>query len=278
VRRELGASRLGNSRDLRISVADWPATHTAVSGNPGKDSCGVAVEAADPTPEILCEHGLGRRKQVLAALAFCTTLQPAIFLRNASASAYTAQVTFNWRSGTTTGKSTTAVPLQPYATNMVDVAALQAQGTIPASAQWAYVSVTAPIQPDSLLAVAASYDATGKLGAQTPFSDQVANHWEGGKWEVDANHNTIIAVGNAGITASKAQITFYYNSGQGKYQVEQDAWPRRGPAGDGAVTQQSALSMSRITWGRGPRPRVVLGCYNSAAWLNRTPLRMASSS
>ena len=159
------------------------------------------------------------------ALPAGTTLQPAIFLRNASASAYTAQVTFNWRSGTTTGKSTTAVPLQAYATNMLDVAALQAQGTIPASAQWAYVSITAPIQPDNLLAVAASYDATGKLGAQTPFSDQVANHWEGGKWEVGANHDTIIAVGNAGTTASKAQITFYYNSGQGKYQVEQTLGP-----------------------------------------------------
>src|SRR5208282_4196680 len=71
VRRELGASRLGNSRDLGISVADRSATRTAVSGNPGKDSRSVAVKAADPPPEILCEHGLGRRKQALAALAFC---------------------------------------------------------------------------------------------------------------------------------------------------------------------------------------------------------------
>jgi hypothetical protein len=38
---------------------------------------------------------------------------------------------------------------------------------------------------------------------------------------VDPNHDTIIAVGNAGTIASKAQITLYYNSGQGKYQVEQ---------------------------------------------------------
>jgi hypothetical protein len=154
------------------------------------------------------------------ALPAGTTLKPAIFLRNASANGYTAQVTFNWRSGTITGKSTTAVPLQPYVTTVVDVAALQANSTIPATAQWAYVSITAPIKPDDLLAVATSFDATGRLGAQTPFTDQAANHWEGGMWEVDASHDTIIAVGNAGTTASKAQITFYYNSGQGKYQVE----------------------------------------------------------
>ena len=46
------------------------------------------------------------------------------------------------------------------------------------------MNITAPTPPDNLLAVAVSYDDTGKLGAQTPFSDQVANHWEGGKWEV----------------------------------------------------------------------------------------------
>jgi hypothetical protein len=154
------------------------------------------------------------------ALPEGTTLKPAIFLRNASGKGYTAQVTFHWRSGTTTGKSSTAVPLQPYVTTAVDVAALQANGTIPASAQWAYVNVTAPIKPDDLLAVATSFDANGRLGAQTPFTDQAANHWEGGMWEVDANHDTIIAVGNADTTAAKAQITLYYNSGKGKYLVE----------------------------------------------------------
>ena len=154
------------------------------------------------------------------ALPAGAILKPAIFLRNASGNAYT-QLTFNWRSGTTSGKSVTAVSLQPYATSMVDVAALQAQGTIPASAQWAYVSITAPVKPDELLAVATSYDPTGKLGAQTPFSDQVSNQWEGGKWEVDANHDTLIAVGNAGTSASKARLTFFYNSGQGTYQMEQ---------------------------------------------------------
>jgi hypothetical protein len=39
-------------------------------------------------------------------------------------------------------------------------------------------------------------------------------------WEVDANHDTIIAVGNAGPSALKAQVTLYYNSGKDKYYLE----------------------------------------------------------
>jgi hypothetical protein len=159
------------------------------------------------------------------ALPSEAVLQPTILLRNASPNAYTAQITFNWRSDATTGKSTTAVPLQPYETRLVDVADLQNQGAIPANARWAYVSITAPVKPDELLAVAASYDSTGHYGAQTPFTDQVANYWEGGKWEVDATHNTIIAVGNAGTAPSKAQLTFYHSTGTGKYQIEKTLAP-----------------------------------------------------
>jgi len=139
---------------------------------------------------------------------------------------------------------------------MIDVAALQANGTIPAAAQWAYVSISAPIQPDNMLAVAASFDATGKLGAQTPFTDQVSNHWEGGKWEVDANHDTIIAVGNAGTTASKTQATLYYNSGQGMYQVEQtlgpdeQLWLDVGKLISNQVADKNGKTIpSDVTWG-----------------------------
>ena len=145
---------------------------------------------------------------------------PAVFLRNASPKAYTANVTFNWRSNTTTGKRMLAVPLQPHATARLDIAALQANGAISSNAQWAYVRIAAPIKPDELLAVATSFDTTGRLGAQTPFSDQASKHWEGGMWEVDANHDTIIAVGNAGPSALKAQVILYYNSGKDKYYLE----------------------------------------------------------
>jgi hypothetical protein len=154
-----------------------------------------------------------------------TTLKPAVFLRNASSNAYTAKVTFNWRWDKITGKRMLAVPLQPHATARLDVAALQAKGTIPASAQWAYVNITAPIKPDDLLAVATSFDSTLRIGAQTPFTDQTANHWAGAMWEVDPNHDTLIAVGNAGDTALRARITFYYDSGQSKYLLERTLAP-----------------------------------------------------
>jgi hypothetical protein len=118
-----------------------------------------------------------------------------------------------------------AVPLQPHATARLDIAALQANGTIPANAQWAYVNITAPIKPDDLLAVATSFDSGLRLGAQTPFTDQTANYWAGGIWEVDPNHDTLIAIGNAGNTALKAQIVFHYDSGQNKYLLERTLAP-----------------------------------------------------
>lgn len=53
-----------------------------------------------------------------------------------------------------------------------------AQNLIPADAHWAAVILSAPVQPDDLMAVAASYDQTGHYGVQTPFSDQLAARWE----------------------------------------------------------------------------------------------------
>jgi len=52
------------------------------------------------------------------------------------------------------------------------------------------------------LAVTAGYDQTGRYGTQTPFSDQLASHWEAGKWEVDSMHNSLVTVGNGGTGAN----------------------------------------------------------------------------
>ena len=60
---------------------------------------------------------------------------------------------------------------------------------------------------------------TGRYGAQTPFSDQLADRWVGGEWRVDATHNTIIAVTNAGHSATEAVLTFHYNHGQDRYEI-----------------------------------------------------------
>jgi hypothetical protein len=155
-----------------------------------------------------------------------TTLQPKVFIRNASGKTFTAHVRFNWRSASASGKSAPLdLAFKPNETQVVDVAALQGQGLLPADAYWAAVILSASVLPEELLAVAASYDQTGRFGTQTPFSDQLATHWEAGKWEVDSTHNSLVTIGNGGNQPARAQLTILYNQGSGQYQVEQTLAP-----------------------------------------------------
>ena len=102
---------------------------------------------------------------------------------------------------------------------------MQEQNIIPTDAKWASVIISAPVKPDEFMAVAASYDKTLRYGAQTPFNDQLESHWEGGKWEVDATHDSIITAGNGGDKPAQAQVTLFFNGGTGKYQIEQTLAP-----------------------------------------------------
>ena len=162
------------------------------------------------------------------ALGFpaATTLQPKVFIRNASTKTVTAHLRFNWRSATASGKSAPLdLAFKANETQVIDVAALQTQKLFPTDANWASVILSASVLPDELLAVAASYDQTGHLGAQTPFSDQLATHWEAGKWEVDSLHNSLVTIANGGNTPARAQLTILYNQGTGQYQVERALAP-----------------------------------------------------
>lgn len=94
-------------------------------------------------------------------------------------------------------------------------------GTLPLTANWAMVTIDSDARPDDLIAVAVSFDESGHYGAQTPFSDQLSAHWVGGKWEAGGNKNSLIAIGNGGTKPSRAAVTFYYNDGKGKYELEQ---------------------------------------------------------
>ncbi len=155
-----------------------------------------------------------------------TTLQPKVLIRNTSGKTYIAHVRFNWRSAVTTGKSgPIELKFRPHETQVVDVAALQTQKLLPADAHWASVIISAPVQPDDLMAVATSYDHSGRYGAQTPFSDQLTFHWEAGKWEVDSMHDSLVTVGNGGNKAVRAQLTILYNQGRERYQLEQTLAP-----------------------------------------------------
>lgn len=130
---------------------------------------------------------------------------------------------FNWHSASRSGKTPPiTLSLKPYQTHLIDVAGLQAQNVLPAEAQWASVFVSIPgIKPDQVLAVAASYDKTGRYGSQTPFNDQLAFHWEGDQWQVDETHNSIITAGNGGTQPVKARLTLFYNGGKDSYEIEQ---------------------------------------------------------
>ena len=148
-------------------------------------------------------------------------LQPQILLRNTTLKPQTAYVTLTWRGDSGTGTfGLQPIQLRSFQTQLIDVAALQQKGKIPLDAHWALVEISSSTaRPDDIMAVAASYDSTGRYGAQTPFSDQLADHWVAGEFEVDATHNSLIAISNVGNKPASTQITFHYNHGQSHYEM-----------------------------------------------------------
>ncbi len=162
------------------------------------------------------------------ALAFppSTALRPQLFIRNTTGKPLDAALQFNWRDEKQTGKATgPALRLNPYETRVVDVAALQNAGVLPKQANWTSVKLTTNGSPDEVMAVAASYDSTLRYGAQTPFSDQLSFKWEGGMWEYDPYHSSIITAGNGGTKPTQAAFTIFYNQGMEKYEIEQALQP-----------------------------------------------------
>lgn len=155
-----------------------------------------------------------------------TVLEPTIFVYNPTGKTAPASTTLSWRSDSATGKvSLPAMRLKPFETKRIEIGPMQKQLGIPADAHWALVTLRSAASPDDLIAVAASYDSTGRYGAQTPFSDQLAEHWVGGQWQVDATHNTIAAVTNGGDRPTNALVTLHYNDGKDKYEIQRTLQP-----------------------------------------------------
>ena len=155
-----------------------------------------------------------------------TVLHPQFFVRNTTSKPIEASLMFNWRSDAASGKAPDqSLHLSPNETRRIDVAALQSGKTLPQSAQWASVTLTTNALPGEVVAVAASYDESWRYGAQTPFSDQLAAYWAGGQWQYDAEHDSIITVGNGGLKPTQAAFTIFYNEGTQKYQLEQTLQP-----------------------------------------------------
>jgi hypothetical protein len=155
-----------------------------------------------------------------------TVLQPQLFVRNTTSKPIDASLSFSWRSDTTAGKAAGPVlHLVPYETRRIDVAALQDGKTLPQNAQWTSVIITTSGLPDEVMAVAASYDQSLHYGAQTPFSDQLAVQWEGGMWQYDPQHDSIITAGNGSSKPTQVAFTIFYNQGTQKYELDQTLQP-----------------------------------------------------
>jgi hypothetical protein len=183
----------------------------------------------DYRPEAKLEERIDPRTEVLTlrapmlaltnpdpGLAFPpgTTLQPQLFIRNTTGKPIDAALRFNWRTSSSTGKAPgPALHLNPFETRRIDIAAGQNTGTPPKEANWTSVMLTTNGLPDEVMAVAASYDKTLHYGAQTPFTDQLSFKWEGGMWEYDPYHSSIITAGNGGTKPATAAFTIFYNHG-----------------------------------------------------------------
>lgn len=155
-----------------------------------------------------------------------TALHPLLLIRNTTARPAKADVRFHWRGPSGDGRaSIPQLTLAPFETRLIDVKDLQDRGALPKDAYWAQVTLSTNTLPDEVMAIAASYDSTLRYGAQTPFSDQLIAHLEGGQWQADATHTSLIAAGNGGSTPVKAALTFFYDRGQKQYRIEQEIAP-----------------------------------------------------
>lgn len=149
-----------------------------------------------------------------------TLLVPQLFLRNASPATMQVATAIDWRDQNSGTFALPTLSLAPGEIKTIRLADYQQAGQIPSDANWASVRLSYAGQRSDLVAVAASYDKSGRYGLQTPFSEDLSRVWAGGMWHVDATHNTFITTGNGGSEATTAEVTLFYNGGKSKYRIE----------------------------------------------------------
>ena len=161
------------------------------------------------------------RPDPVLALPAGTVLRPTIFLRNTTGKSVNVAMTLHWRGDSASGQSPAAnIALPPNETRSVNVSEMQSKGILPMDAHWAQATIVTDSFPDAVVAAAASYDSTLRYGAQTPFSDQLSSHLEGGQWTVDATHTSLIAIGNGSGQPTNAELTILYDQGHGTYRID----------------------------------------------------------
>lgn len=171
-----------------------------------------------------------------------TVLQPVVLVHNTTARTISAKMTLNWRGDSSKGQAKLPdFQLAPFATQQVPIGAMQSLLQIPDNAHWALVSLTASAQPDDLIAMASSRDASLRYGAETNFVGGVGGHFAGGVWRADANRNAIAAITNVGTKRTDALLTLHYDGGKQKYELQQTIVP-----GDQMWVNLAQLIRSRV--------------------------------
>ena len=155
------------------------------------------------------------------ALGDGATLQPTVFLRNTTSAPLPLSAAVNWKSAASRGHfdlPTRVLP--PNSVQALDLTQYLGPKAIPSEANWGTVILSYNGQPADLVAFATSFDASGKHGVQTPFSEGTAALWKGGMWHADPMRNTIIVAGNGGSKPVNAGLVLHYDGGRKSYQLE----------------------------------------------------------
>lgn len=149
-------------------------------------------------------------------------LQPTLFVRNTTAKNIAVDLALTWRDDSATGQAKLPqLHLAPFATQQMQIGTMQPLLQIPDNAHWALVSLTTMAQPDDLIAIASSRDASGRYGSETRFIGGRGGQFAGGEWRADANHNSVAAITNVGTKPTEALLTLHYDGGKKTYELQQ---------------------------------------------------------
>ena|GEM_PF-3364270 len=153
-----------------------------------------------------------------------------------------ANITLAWRGGS--GKGQVKLPplnMAPFATQQLQIGAMQKQLGIPDDAHWALVTLTSRTAPNDVIAIGSSHDASGRYNLQSPFSPTVAGHFAGGEWRADATHNHILSVTNSGQKTADTLLSLHYANGATTYEMQQTI-----PPGDQMWVNLASLIRDRV--------------------------------
>jgi len=228
VREMLGSSSVGMLGGLTIALPNHQSVGAAEIIFDEITGLTAIMKLFDRDPdERVATHSLLAPMMALSqpdrslALPSGTTLLPRVFLRNASAGPAEVSLSVDWRNASKSGQSVLPqLTLSPGEVRIVDLADQQSAAHTPADANWGTVKLSYVGRQADVVAVALSYDKTGRYGLQTPFSEGLSRLWVGTMWHVDATHNTLITTGNVGTESTTAEVTLFYNQGKGKYRIE----------------------------------------------------------